>query len=92
MPIPAGVYGFGLLLAGLMTKVVKLHQVEEAGQFLVSLLPLIFVPALVGLLGAGELTGALLPIALLVTVSTAAVLGVSGRVTQGLLRKGGREE
>lgn len=92
LPIPAGVYGFGLLLAALMTKLVKLPQVEEAGQFFVSLLPLIFVPPLVGLLGAGELAGVLLPIGLLVTVSTVAVMGVSGGVTQGLLGLPGKRQ
>ncbi|MEA5016792.1 MAG: CidA/LrgA family protein [Candidatus Limiplasma sp.] len=93
LPIPAGVYGFGLLLAALMTKAVKLHQVEEVGQFFVSLLPLIFVPALVGLLGSPELPAqALLPIGLVVVVSTVVVMGVSGLVTQNLLvkrRRGG---
>lgn len=91
LPVPASVYGFFLLLAGLVTKVIKLRQVEKAGLFFVSLLPLVFVPALVGLLGVPALSASVLwVIGLLAIVSTIVIMGITGRITQRCLTKGRR--
>ena len=35
LPIPASIYGLLLMLAGLMTKVIKLEQVKIAADFLI---------------------------------------------------------
>ena len=50
LPIPASIYGLVILFAGLMTGVVKLSHVEETGRFLIEIMPLMFIPAAVGLL------------------------------------------
>ena len=91
-PVPASVYGFFLLLFGLVTKAVKLRQVERAGLFFVSLLPLIFVPALVGMLGVPALPATVWgAIGLLAFVSTIVIMGLTGSVTQFCLHRGRRE-
>lgn len=90
LPIPASVYGIVLLFAALCMKLVKLEQVKEAGGFLSSILPILFVSPVVGILeNWGLIKGAVLPMFLLVLASTALTFGVSGRVTQWLMRKGG---
>ena len=39
LPIPASIYGLLLMLAGLMTKVIKLEQVKIAADFLIEIMP-----------------------------------------------------
>ncbi len=50
LPIPASIYGLLLMLAGLMTKVIKLEQVKIAADFLIEIMPPMFIPAAVGLI------------------------------------------
>ncbi len=92
LPIPASVYGIVLLFAALCSKLVKVEQVKEAGGFLTSILPLLFVAPMVGLLENWSLLqGVLLPVLLLVLASTVLTFGISGAVTQRL-RKGKEAE
>ena len=44
LPIPASIYGLLLLFALLFFKVVRLDQVKEAGEFLIEIMPLMFIP------------------------------------------------
>ena len=47
-PIPASIYGLVLMLLFLCTKVIKLHQVKIAADFLIDIMPPMFIPAAVG--------------------------------------------
>lgn len=90
LPIPASVYGIVLLFAALCIGLVKLEQVKEAGGFLTSILPILFVSPAVGILENWLLIrDAVLPIFLLVAASAAVTFGISGLVAQWLLKKGG---
>ena len=90
LPIPASVYGLVLLFSALCLGVVKLSQVKTAGSFLSSLLPILFVSPTVGIVENWDLIRPqLLPIALLLVASTALTFGISGKLTQLLIRKGG---
>lgn len=83
LPVPASVYGIVLLFAALSLKLLRVEQVKDAGGFLTSILPILFVSPAVGILEDWELIrGALLPIALLVLSSTVLTFGISGRLTQ----------
>lgn len=50
LPIPASIYGLVLLLAALQTGFIPLEAVRETSLFLVEIMPLMFIPAAVGLL------------------------------------------
>lgn len=90
LPIPAAVYGLVLLFLALCTGIVKLHQVKETGSFLISILPVLFVAPVVKIVEYWDLIRPqLLPICLLLVASTTLTFGISGSVTQLLLRKGG---
>lgn len=90
LPIPASVYGLVLLFAALCLKLIRLEQVKEAGSFLTSILPVLFVSPAVGIVDDwGLIRNDLLPILLLLVGSTILSFGVSGRVTQRFLSKGG---
>lgn len=91
LPIPASVYGLVLLLAALKLGVLRLDQIKEAGGFLIGILPLLFVPAAVGVMDLWEELGAmLLPCLIAVIPVTLLVMGVSGRVTQRVRRMLGK--
>ena len=94
LPIPASVYGLVLLFVALMTGVIKLRQVENAANLLIELMPLFFVPPGVSLITSwADISGLILPFIITVVVSTVLVMGVTGRVTQAVMRMGkGREE
>ena len=93
LPIPASVYGIVLLFSALCLGLVKVEQVKEAGGFLTSILPILFVAPAVGILENWALIkGALLPIFLLVLSSTVLTFGISGRVAQALLKKEGPKD
>ena len=50
LPIPASVYGLILMLSALCTGIIKINQVKEAAGFLIEIMPVMFIPAAVGLL------------------------------------------
>ncbi|MCI8375610.1 MAG: CidA/LrgA family protein [Lachnospiraceae bacterium] len=88
LPVPASVYGLALMLAGLKTGIIRLSMVKATGSFLVEMMPLMFVPAGVGLMTSWEeLWPVLLPVLLTVVVTTALVLAVTGRMAQLVIRK-----
>lgn len=86
-PIPASIYGMLLMLSALMTGIVKLESVEKAGDFLIEIMPILFVPAAVGLLDTwGSLRPMLLAVAVITVVVTVLVMVVTGHVTQWMIR------
>lgn len=88
-PIPGSIYGIALLFVGLVTKCVPYEAVKDVGHFLVEIMPVMFVPAAVGLLESWQLLAAKwLEYGLLTVVSTVAVMVVSGWVTQLFTGKG----
>lgn len=89
LPVPAAIYGMVLLLGAFAGNVLKVEDVKEAGSFLVSLLPLLFVVPAVGLLGCWDLIREnLVPIGVIIILSTVVTFGVAGTVTK-LCQKGG---
>ena len=52
LPVPASVYGLVIMLIALGTHIIKLEQVKEASEFLIEIMPVMFIPAGVGLLTA----------------------------------------
>lgn len=88
LPVPASIYGMVLMLVSLMTGIVKLEQVRETGAFLIEIMPIMFIPAGVGLLDSWSgLRPILIPVFVVTAVSTIVVMGVSGKVTQFVIRR-----
>ncbi len=93
LPVPASIYGIILLFIGLCTKVVPLSAVEDTGKFLIEIMPVMFIPAAVGLINVWSVIKNVWVQYLIVTVaSTCIVMGISGVVTQLVVRhsKGGK--
>ena len=86
LPVPASVYGL-VLLAALLTGIVKLDQVEGAADFLIEIMPVMFIPAAVGLLNAWDvLRPVVVPVVVVTVATTVLVMGVTGQVTQRVIR------
>lgn len=88
LPVPASIYGLLLMLLCLGLRVFRLDQVEGAGEFLLKLLPMLFVPPVVGLMASWDaLSSMLLPAAAAVLIVTPLVMGASGLAAQAMLRR-----
>lgn len=93
LPIPASVYGLVLMLAALLCGVIKLEQVESAADFLVEIMPVMFIPAGVGLLNAwGALQPIWVPVMVITVLTTVIVMVVTGRTTQFVIKKDKRRQ
>lgn len=90
LPVPASIYGLLLLFAALLSGVIKLETIREVSRFLIEIMPLMFIPAAVGLLESWDaLSGVFWQIMVATLLSTVLVMGASGVVTQWLIRKRG---
>ncbi|MDD6659981.1 MAG: CidA/LrgA family protein [Eubacteriales bacterium] len=86
-PIPASIYGMVILFVCLCTKIIKLDDVKDTGLFLIEIMPLMFIPAGVGLMKSwGVLKSLLIPVLVITVVSLVAVMGISGRVSQSIIK------
>ena len=93
-PIPAAIYGMALLFAALALKLIKLPAVKDAGNFLTGILPVLFVAPCVNLLSCwNDLQPVLLPIVIIIVVTTVMAFAAAGLVTQWILkhRRGGKD-
>lgn len=93
IPVAASIYGLVLMLAGLMTKVIPLKAVEGAADFLVEVMPVLFIPPTVGIMTSVEaLKEMLIPLTVISVVSTVLIMVVTGRVSQDIIRKSSQKE
>lgn len=87
LPVPASVYGLVLMLLCLCTGALRLDQVERASDFLIEIMPVMFVPAAVGLTESWEqLRGVLVPMLVIMVLTTVLVMVVTGHVTQFVMK------
>lgn len=92
-PIPGSIYGLILMMLCLMTGLIQLEQVKETGEFLIEIMPLMFIPAGVGLIASWrEMDAFLLPFCFITIVSTLLVMAITGCTAEQLLRYGEKGE
>lgn len=93
LPVPAAVYGLVLLLLALLSGLVKVEKVKQAADFLISVMPVLFVAPAVKIL---EYWGIIAPnagaIIVIVVFTTGAVFGISGLITKWLMRGRGSKD
>ena len=100
LPVPAGVYGLFLLLFLLCSGLLKLEDVEATGNFLLDTMPIMFIPACVGLMESyADMKETLIPLFVISLASTVIVMAVTGIVAERILsgkktgkEKGGKEK
>ncbi len=83
LPVPAAVYGIVLLLLALSTGILKEEKVLDVSNFLISMIPLMFVAPVAKLLQYwGLIAPKLIAICIITLVSTLVVFAVAGLVTK----------
>ena len=93
LPVPASVYGLVLMLAALVTGILKLGQVRETAAFLIEIMPVMFIPAGVGLMESwSSLQPVWLPVILITILTTVLVMAVTGKVTKEMIKKEKKDE
>lgn len=92
LPVPASIYGLILMFVCLLLKIIPLESVRGTGRFLTDVMPVMFIPAAVGLMdNRGAMKSLLLACVLAAVPVTLIVLAVSGRVTQRILNRSRKE-
>lgn len=88
IPVAASMYGLVLMLLGLITKIIPLEKVEGAADFLVEIMPIMFIPPTVGIMTSVDaLKEMLIPLCVISVVSTILIMAVTGKVSQGIIRR-----
>ncbi len=89
LPIAASIYGLVLMLIALMTKIVPLKEVEDVADFLTGNIAILFIPPTVGIMASvEEIKQILIPLLVICISTTLLIMGVTGWVTQAIIRKG----
>lgn len=93
LPVPASIYGMVIMFIGLLTGIIKLSSVRETGNFLIETMPVMFIPAGVGLMSSwGVLSPMLVPVSVITVVVLVLVMIVSGHATQIVIRHSKKKE
>lgn len=88
LPIPASIYGIILLFLCLEFKIIPLEAIEDTGNFLIEIMPIMFIPAAVGLVTSWDIIRpSLFQYLVVIAASTVIVMAVAGRITQALIRQ-----
>ena len=86
LPIPATIYGLVIMLGLLILKLVPLAAVRETAEFLIEIMPVMFIPAGVGLIIYWpQLKEFLIPICVIIVVSSILVMFVTGKISDLLI-------
>ena len=93
IPVAASVYGLVLMLVCLITRIIPLDKVEGAADFLLEIMPILFVPSTVSIMtNFEEMKQMLVPLCVISVVSTILIMGVTGRVSQWIIRRKRRRQ
>ena len=87
IPVPASIYGLIIMLILLCTKVVKLEHVERTSDFLIEIMPLMFIVT-----AWGDLKDMMLPVVVITIISTIVVMAVTGKATELIMKTGKKKE
>lgn len=94
IPVAASIYGLILMLVGLVTHIIPLEKVEGAADFLVEIMPIMFIPPTVGIMTSVEaLKEMLIPLTVFSVISTLLIMAVTGKTAQFIIRRqnGGKD-
>lgn len=97
LPVPASVYGMVILFVLLCLKVIKLPQVADVSDWMISIMPIFFIAPSVGLINSFDsIKGQVIPLLLICFISTVVVMALTGLISQGIIylkkkKEGGKE-
>lgn len=87
LPVPASIYGLVLMFLALEFKIIKVEHIKEVSKFLLGIMSIFFVPSSVGFINALPLMKKYgIQFAIIGIASTVIVFGITGQVTQLLMK------
>ena len=93
LPIPASIYGIVILFLCLEWKIISVSAVKETSSFLIEIMPIMFIPAAVGLMDSWQIIkNAWVSYAVITVLSTFVVMVVSGKVVQFIMNRTKKKE
>lgn len=93
LPVPGSIYGLVILFVCLETGVIHPAHIRETANWLIEMIPLMFVPAGVGLLKSwGALKPILWQVTFITVVSTLVVMVAAGKITQWVVCRQRRQK
>ena len=88
LPIPTSIYGLILMLTALLSGILKVDQVDDTAVFLIDIMPVMFIPAGVGLLTSIEALRPNLAAIIVITIlTTVLVMGITGITAQFVMER-----
>ena len=88
LPIPTSIYGLILMLTALLSGILKVDQVDDTAVFLIEIMPVMFIPAGVGLLTSIEALRPNLTAIIVITIlTTVLVMGITGITAQFVMER-----
>ena len=93
LPVPASIYGILILFSLLYFKVIRIPQIRQASMFLIEIMPILFLPAAVGLMDLWHLiSSTLLQYIVIIILAMVIVMAAGGLFTQFIMKKVARKE
>lgn len=93
LPVPASVYGLVILFVLLCTKIIKLEQVETVSEYMMAIMPMFFIEPTVGIMKSFDIIrGNVFSLFAASFLSFAAVVAVTGLVSQSIIRFGKKKK
>jgi holin-like protein len=87
LPIPASIWGMFLLFLALIAKIVKLRHIEDAADFILKVILVLFVVPAVGVMDSfAELAGIWYFVAAIIVITYLAAFASTGYIADFLLR------
>lgn len=88
LPIPASIYGIIILFLLLLFQIIKIDKVEDTARFLMEVMPIMFIPAAVGLLESWNvIKGSIMQYMILIIITTVLVMIITGKIAQLFMGK-----
>ena len=87
LTIPASIYGIVILFLCMEFKVISVSAVKDVSSFFIEIMPIMFIPAAVGLMDSWQIIKeAWLSYVVITVLSTFVVMAVSGRAVQLVMK------
>lgn len=88
LPIPASIYGLIIMFLCLTFKIIPLKKVKKTANFLIQIMPVLFIAPASGLLDSIDTIMDFLPAFLIISiVSTILTMGITGKVADIIIDK-----
>ena len=88
LPVPASIYGMAIMFAGLLTGIIKLDSVKETGDFLVEIMPIMFIAPGVGLMDSwGIIKPIIVSLSIIIIVTNTIVMAPTGLAATWIIKR-----